>query len=206
MIKVNNIIQSKFEIKRKLFHLCAIIFPISYYYIPSYITKKILIFLTLGIVALDIARYYSRQLSRIIYKIFGSIMRKKEQNKIFSGSTYMALGFCITSLYFTKNVCIASWLVLIFSDTFSALIGRAVRPESAKKTIHGFVAFAVSAIIISYTYLTLVNCPYSFFTILCASIIAGIFEFFNQQIQLDDNMTIPISFALSLQQIELLNI
>jgi dolichol kinase len=86
--------------------------------------------LTLAVIAgitlyLDISRHYNPKIKELIKNIFGKIIREEEDSGQFvlSGASYMALGFLVSCLLFSKGLAITSWLVLIVSDCFAAIVG-----------------------------------------------------------------------------------
>jgi len=87
----------KREIKRKIFHLISMIFPLGYFVIER---ENMLFFIsTLFVISLglEIGRIFIPKIGQYINPIFESIMRGAEKKKL-SGATYLLAGAGITIL------------------------------------------------------------------------------------------------------------
>ncbi len=188
-----------FEIQRKVFHLCSLIFPIAYLFTP-----KIIMAIALTVIAgitlyLDISRHYNQKIKELIKNIFGKVLREDEDSGQFvlSGASYMALGFLISCLLFSKGLAITSWLVLIVADCFAAIVGMKYgSPLFNGKSYAGSVSFFVSSVLISVMTYFIVGYSTSFLIILISSLVTTIVEFFSDQIKVNDNLSIPLTYAL----------
>ncbi|MDP4708902.1 MAG: SEC59/DGK1/VTE5 family protein [Rickettsiaceae bacterium] len=189
-----------FEIKRKMFHLCSLIFPVIYIFTPKIIMCAILAVIAGMTLYLDISRHYNKKIKGIIEKFLGKFLRIEENSGHFSltGASYMALGFLITGVFFSQGLAIVSWLVLIVSDCFAAVIGMKFGyPLFNGKSYAGVITFFVSAVFISImTYFT-VGYSTNFFIILISSFLTTLVEFFSKQIKINDNLSIPLTYSLS---------
>lgn len=94
----------KFEIKRKLFHLCSLIFPIMYTFTPKIVMSAVLFIIMVFTLYLDISRHYNPKIKVFVDKIFGNFLRTSEKEGIFSisGTSYMAAGFFLLVCFFQK--------------------------------------------------------------------------------------------------------
>ena len=188
-----------FEIQRKVFHLCSLIFPIAYLFIP-----KMIMALTLAVIAgitlyLDISRHYNPKIKGLIKNIFGKIIREEEDSGQFvlSGASYMALGFLVSCLLFSKGLAITSWLVLIVSDCFAAIVGMKYgSPLFNGKSYAGAFSFFISSVLISVMTYFIIGYSTSFVIILISSLVTTIVEFFSDQIKVNDNFSVPLTYAL----------
>ncbi|MCC8417724.1 MAG: SEC59/DGK1/VTE5 family protein [Rickettsia endosymbiont of Bryobia graminum] len=189
-----------FEVQRKTFHLCSLIVPIIYFFItkkPAIIT---LFLFTSCVLYLDISRHYNFRVRKLTDRFFSHFMRNHEQSGSFSlsGSTYMALGFFITALLFSKGLAIASWFILIIADTLAALIGTKVGVKMENgKSLEGSIAFLASAIFISMIVYFFIGYNTSFSIIIVSSIITTLSEFYSKELSVNDNLSIPITYCLS---------
>ncbi|PCJ27332.1 MAG: hypothetical protein COA94_04005 [Rickettsiales bacterium] len=189
-----------FEIRRKAFHICAIAMPILYL-----LTSKIIMGIILTIIAgttlyIDISRHYDKKIKGVIDKFLGQFLRFSEKTGSFalSGASYMAFGFLITCLFFSQGLAITSWLILIISDSFAALIGMKFgSPVINGKSYIGSAAFFLSAIFISILSYFTIGYTTSFMIIIISSFFATLVELFSKQIGIDDNFSIPVTYALS---------
>lgn len=187
-----------FEVQRKIFHLCSLVFPVAYIFMTK-MTMCIALTIITGITLyLDISRHYNPKIKVLVANFLGRFIRDTENNGKFtlSGASYMALGFLLTCLFFNKGLVINSWLVLIISDCIAAIVGlKYGSPLFNGKTMAGSISFFVSAIFISImTYFT-IGYSTTFFIIIISSLVTTIIEFFSSDIKINDNFAIPISYA-----------
>lgn len=189
-----------FEIQRKIFHLSSLIFPVVYIF-----TSKIAMSIALTIIAglvlyLDISRHYNTKIKGLVDKFLGKFQRMEEKSGEFtlSGASYMAFGFLITCLFFSKGLAITSWLVLIISDCFAAIVGiKFGSPLFNGKSYMGAGAFFFSAMLISIMSYFVVGFSTNFFIIIISCALCTAVEFFSNQIKINDNLSIPLTYALS---------
>ena len=187
------------EIKRKAFHCMSIVFPI-FYLISSKLTMVMVLTVVTGIaVSLDISRHYNPAIQAWVAKFFTTIMRENETSGNFklSGVSYMFLGFFVTCILFSKGVAISAFLVLIVSDTVAALVGKKIgKPTENGKSIEGSIAFAASAMLIGMLSYTFHTYGTSFSGIVVASIAATLVEYHSDRLNVNDNLSIPVTFGL----------
>lgn len=188
----------EFELRRKAFHCLSLVAPIVYHYIPCNIGKSILCALTVTVVISDILRYRYNSVRHYLHIIFGSIMRRKEKNSLFSGLTYAMFGLSITSLLFPKEICIVAWLVLVFSDAIAAIVGLVANPVR-RKNIYSFITFIISAMIVMTLYFKYIEYVYDIKILAISAIVTAIAEFYSYKLMLNDNLTIPIVCAIAIE-------
>ena len=189
----------KAEIRRKLFHALGIIFPILYYLTSKVIILQILVPLTIFILLIDYFRNYNKNLQALILFFFSPVMRKdeKENKSLLSGASYFFLGLSITAALFPYATVITSWLVLIFADSFAALMGRAYgKPFIGSKSIIGSLSFFASSMLIACIILLLCGVKISILKILLSTSFATVIELFTDYLHVDDNLAVPVSFCL----------
>lgn len=189
-----------FEIKRKLFHLSSIILPVGYMLVSKITMCFILIFITAITIYLDKSRHRNRAIRLVVDKLFGQILRRKEKNDpgVLSGSSYMALGMLISCMLFSKGLAIASWMVLIVSDCFAALVGMKFgKPLMNGKSYAGLLTFFISAIFVSIISYFIEGYSTSFSVIIISSLLTALVEFFSGQLEIDDNLSIPLTYCFA---------
>ena len=184
------------EIFRKLLHLSSIIYPVLY----SVALDKKNIVLLLGallilMITLEILRFHYLAANQIFCRYCNFLLRHNEKKHI-TGATYFLCGSLITVLFFEKDIAITSLCVLVISDTFAAIVGLTLGKFKLydNKTLEGSAAFCGSALVIAWiasniTYLSLQS-------LILAAIATTIIELFSKKLKLDDNILIPISFAI----------
>ncbi|HJD58816.1 MAG TPA: SEC59/DGK1/VTE5 family protein [Rickettsia endosymbiont of Ceroptres masudai] len=189
-----------FEKKRKIFHLSAIIFPLLYLFIPRTAITLLLFIITAITLYLDVSRHNNAKISEFVTRFFSKVIRPLEKNSSFalSGISFMMLGFVLTALLFPKNLVICSWLILIISDCLAALVGVKIGNSLGNgKSIAGSVTFLASAILISILVYFYLGYNTSFIIIIISCIGATAAEFYSNDLRINDNLSIPLSYCLS---------
>lgn len=189
-----------FEIRRKLFHLCSLIFPLAYVFVTKMYMATALTIITGITLYLDISRHYNNKIKDLITKIFGTLMREEEASGQFapSGASYMALGFLLSCLLFSKGLVLVSWLILIVGDCFAAIMGmRFGSPLFNGKSLVGSASFFASSVFVSIMMYFIFPYNTGFFIILFSSLVTTLVEFFSDQIKVNDNLSIPLVYCFT---------
>ena len=179
----------KQEFLRKAIHFSSLIYPALYYF---YLTKLEISLLTLVIfiflLCVDILRMKRPNIRAFFNKFFSFVSRSNEVTGGFYGSTYFMLGAFLSFALFTKEIAIAAILVLVISDALASLVGKSVggRKLSLEKTLSGFLAFLISASVISALFNPLFIIP---------AIFASFAELYAKKLKLDDNLIIPLVYG-----------
>lgn len=199
--KIDNInVNYKIEYIRKGIHFCSLSIPVIYFFIDKSTALTILIPITSLFVISDLARYYSKTAANLFYKYFGWLLRNHEidnQKKRLNGASNILISAIICIIIFPKLLTVTAFSVLIISDSLAALIGRKYgKHKFLKKTLEGTLAFILGGtIVILFT----PKVSYVFPEYIIASlgvVVGGIFEALS--ITIDDNITIPISIAITI--------
>lgn len=189
-----------FEIQRKIFHLYGLIFPLAYSF-TSKMNFSIFLLIVAGFTLyVDISRYHNERIKGLVAKFFYKYLRDKEKTSILnlSGASYMALGLLTSCLFFPKGLAITSWCILIVSDCVAALFGmRYGIPLQNGKSLFGMGAFFVSSIFVSVVTYFFISYHTSFIIIIFSSAAATLVEFYADQIRVNDNLSIPISYCIT---------
>ncbi len=186
------------EMLRKSVHLLSSIIPTSYFYLE----KNTMIFAVGFLFALcaifDLLRIKFAKMNQIFMQIFKSFTRDFESDKPL-GSTYFLAGCFLTIVFFDKNIAIISMLILIFCDTFACFFGKLINSPKmvGNKTLAGFCGFLFSSLIISFFYSKYLNLDFQLFIIPCC--ISAMCELYSKKLKIDDNLLIPLSFAICLK-------
>lgn len=189
-----------FELQRKTFHLYSLVIPLVYIF-----TTKLNMCIFLALLSgftfyTDISRHYNDKIKGFVEKFFGKYLRQKERtgNYALSGASFMALGFFTSCLFFSKGLAITSWLILIISDCLAALIGMKIgTPLYNGKSLVGTGVFFGSSILISMLTYFFINYNTTFFVIILSSAFVAAVEFYSDQIKINDNFSIPVSYCLA---------
>lgn len=189
-----------FEIKRKLFHVSSILIPVFYMFTPRFTMTIFLTLVAAFILYVDISRHYNSKIKELVVKIFSKIMREEEMSNslTLSGMSYFFMGCLLVVALFPKWLAITSMMILIICDAAAALIGKKFgKPLSNGKSIEGFSAFVVSAIIVSVLCYLISGAVFNFTTIFLASLVTAFTEFFSKRLRINDNLSIPLIYAFS---------
>jgi len=193
-------IDYKFELYRKLIHICSLSIPIIYYFIPKSTGLIILSLVLLASLLVDIGRFLSPGFAKIIYTIF-PVFREHELDpgkKQLSGSTWLLAAAVLTIAVFPKVIAIVSLVFLILGDTAAALIGRKWgKTPFLKKSLEGTLAFVVMTVIIAFFTPKLTDSGIEIALIIISGIVAAIAENVSHGV-LDDNVAIPLSSGVVL--------
>ena len=190
----------EFEIKRKSFHLCSTFFPLFYIFISKINMCIFLLIITLITLCLDTYRHSNIKIKEFVDKFFGFCMRDGEKNipTKLSGASYMAMGLLLSCVLFDKGLAINSWLILIISDCFAAIVGICFGKALYNgKSIEGSVAFFISAVFMSIFSYFLIFYNTSFGIIIISCFVTTLVEFFSNDWEINDNFSIPLTYAVS---------
>ncbi len=184
MVQINN-----FEWNRQLFHIfLGIVLVIFLVY--GFIDKKIiLITIIIGLVL----SYLSKKIKiPIIYYLLEKFERKEELEKFpGKGIIFYLTGVYVALLLFSKDIAMASIMVLALGDSISHLYGlhygKIKHPLSKTKFLEGTIAGFVAGFIGAFVFL-----PWheALFASLAAMIIEAIEINIGTQ-QVDDNLIVP---------------
>lgn len=191
----------KYEFKRKAFHITSLFLPISYIFVSKQVAIITMLIITAGTIFIDTSRHYNRSIQETIDKLFADLMRPFERTGSYqlSGSSYMALGFLIATIMFSKGVAITSCLVLIVSDSCAAIFGKKLGTNRHNgKSLEGSMAFFLSAIMVSMFVFQIEAFYSNFWIIVIASLATSVVEYYSSQIGVNDNFTIPVTFGATI--------
>ncbi|MBP7543785.1 MAG: dolichol kinase, partial [Ignavibacteriaceae bacterium] len=100
-------IDYKFEIYRKMIHICSLSIPIIYYFIPKSVGLLILAGVLVVSLIVDIGRFVSPAFGKLIYRFLGSIFREHEldsSKKQLSGATWLLGAAILCIIIFPKGI------------------------------------------------------------------------------------------------------
>lgn len=197
----NGSIDYKSELLRKSIHLCSLSIPIIYYYITRELALSILIPLTLFSLVTDLSRHYFPGFSKFFHSIFGFMLRKHEtdtKKKNLNGATWVLFSAVLVVLLFPKICAVVGFAVLIIGDTSAALIGRKFgRHKFLSKSLEGSLAFLVSSCIV-VLFTPKITGGFEEYLIGFTAVFVGMIVENISYGWADDNLTIPVSVALTM--------
>jgi dolichol kinase len=173
------------EINRKIVHLVSLAIPVGVALTSKETALMVLIPLSFAFLTVDILRRYHAGTASLFEKYFiGTVLREKEKNTLM-GSTYFLLASVLVILLFPTAIANASLLILVFSDTLAAWVGKAIgKIHILGKTLEGSLAFLLSALLIVWLYPGLNRLSGSI-----AALGATVVELL--PLHIDDNLSIP---------------
>lgn len=201
----------KKELARKLIHLSSLWIPALIYFVQPSISIIVFSAIFVGDVILEYGNYKKwRWARRTFGLLFYRTLRNKELKRSqlqLSGGAYVMLAAIACTLLFPANVAVVALSIMLISDTCAALFGKAYgsRRLYKNKSIEGTAAFFVSALLI------MVICnfilPVTYASIL-AAFVATFAEMYEDKIEIDDNLSIPlfVGAVLSLLGLSLIHI
>lgn len=191
------------ELLRKSIHMVSLSIPIVYTFVDKETALCILIPLTIIFLTFDILSKFNKTIRQFVYFLFGKMLRQHETGEKFvlNGASWVLISAVICILVFPKLITVVSFTILIISDLFAALIGRKFGQHKLgkNKSWEGSIAFVVTALIVVIIYGVLFDAPMIYFVAgFFAAIVSAIFEAYSPMLQLDDNLSIPISAGVVL--------
>lgn len=185
------------EIYRKLIHCSSVILPTGYMYLVKDQDKMIFILASLSLFSMlvELLRNKIPAIKRLFNSTLGKILRRKETQGQLTGASWLLLGSLITTIIFPIQIAVPALIFLTIGDSFAAIIGKLypigkIGLKSISGTIAGFITSSFFALKINKTI------PLEI--IIFGSLIAMIVELIPNK-KLNDNITIPIISALSIQ-------
>jgi dolichol kinase len=187
------------EILRKGIHMLSLSIPIIYYNIPQWMALSMIVPLAAALVFFDIMSKHNNYIRELLMKYFGKMLRPHE-TKLFvlNGASWVLISATICIIVFPKIIMITGFSVLIISDITAALIGRKYgKRKFLDKSLVGTSAFIISAFLVCSVIGVVSHQPLYYYPISnVAAFIGGITEAASKRIQMDDNLTIPVSIGL----------
>lgn len=190
-----------FEIKRKIFHMYALVFPLLYFFLDKAPMVILLFLILICTLYLDITRHYNEKVKNYINILFLSIMRPEESTGSFnlSGASFFVLGLFLSALLFPKGLALAGFLILIISDCSAALVGMKIGHNiiAHNKSLEGSITFFITASLISILCYFYVGYNTNFFVIIISCFVTTLVELYSNDLKINDNLLIPLSYGLT---------
>ncbi|MBK6418583.1 MAG: hypothetical protein IPF79_05250 [Ignavibacteria bacterium] len=191
------------ELARKGIHLASLLIPIIYLQVEHWTGIGILVSMTAVSILIDSLMHFHEPTRRVMLDAVGSLMRTHELRRDrfhLTGASWVLIAATSTFLVFPSIIGVTAFTVLIVSDTFAALIGRryGVRPFIDKSVV-GTITFVCTAMIVVVVYGLIFSLPWTFYAVgLVSSIASGVAEAASTRLHLDDNISTPFSFAITM--------
>ena len=191
------------ELARKGIHLSSLMIPIVYMQLEHWTGISILVGMTLTSLLIDVLMHYHPATRRIMHRLVGKMLRPHEVTaEVFrlTGASWVLIAATLTFLLFPMVISTTAFTVLIVSDTAAALIGRRFgKRRFFDKSLIGTTFFILTAIGVTAVYQSIFQAgPWFLVSGAVASIVCGVVEAASIRLKLDDNISIPSSFALTM--------
>ncbi len=185
-----------------MIHLSSIGIPLLYMWLTRETMLALVVPAFLLSLAIEFLRTRVPAVEQLFSKLFGQMLRphEKEGKRKISGATFVLFSAALCILIFPKVVTITGFTVLIVSDTASALYGRRFgRHRFLEKSVEGSSAFVVTAVMVVLGVAAIYDAPWEFLVAgIIASFVAAVAEAMSYGVNIDDNLTIPLSFGASI--------
>lgn len=191
------------EVARKGIHLSSLMIPALYLQIEHHTGIMILLAMTFTSLLIDVLLHCHGATRRVMLRVFGPMLRPHERTSerfLLTGASWVLIAATLTFALFPKVVSVTAFTVLIVSDTVAALVGRRYGERRFfDKSLVGSEGFAISAIGVVLFYGRLFEAPISFFSCgAAASLVSATVEASSTRLRVDDNLSIPFSFAITM--------
>ncbi len=176
---------------RKLIHFFSIGFPLAIYLFDKKTYLPIIAFFLGGFLTADYLRFEIKSFGKFFKKLFGDMIKKKEQ-KFLTGATWVCFSAFFVALLFPKEIAIISLLFMCLSDNIASIVGKIFGKIRIfkEKTLEGALSFFMVSFIITLFYkMPLINK-------IILSLLITLTEVFSGDI--DDNLTVPLTSAILL--------
>jgi dolichol kinase len=177
------------EMERKALHLSALVIPLGGFYLPTGLTRWILVTLTAAALAMEFLRLAHPGVAGWFGRIFGPMLKKHEKRSL-TGSTYLLVSSTACFFLFDGIVAVAAVTFLILGDTAAALVGRRWgKKRFFNKSLLGTSACLLVCLLVG---LLLPGLPRRVGA--AGALSATIFELL--PVPLDDNLVVPLTSGL----------
>ena len=139
---------------------------------------------------MDIFRLKYKQIQLLYDRYFGSVTKNYERNNLTSAS-YVFLSLLITVSLFDEGIASAALMIMILSDPIASVIGIIFGTFIlvGEKTLEGSITFFI------ITAIVLISFKFTSFQVILVALGATLIELFSKEVNIDDNLLIPLVSA-----------
>ena len=179
----------KDELLRKSIHICSSVFAYALFYIDQNTLCWIVGSGALIFILFDFIRVRSFKINNMFQSVFGRVTRDFENSRL-TGASYVMFASFLVLLLFDKYVCVVSILIMSYSDTAAAIVGKKYgKTKIFNKTLEGSFAFLITGLIIILILYPEINLTFSLIALILGTFVEVL------PINLDDNFSVPIIVA-----------
>ena len=186
------------EFVRKAIHLSSLWIPAAIYFMPKIVLVPILLVILVGNIILEYGNFKRYPWARKSFGVlFFRTLRNKETSREhfqFTGAIYVLVSALLCLCLFDKVIAAIALTVMLISDSAAALVGRSIGKIKIykNKTLEGTLAFFASAVIINLLFWPLHD--FTWVSVLACAV-ATLAEVYEDKIELDDNLSVPVFLA-----------
>lgn len=181
----------KKEVFRKSVHMSSLWIVFAIWLMPRDILITLFSVITFLIFISEYARNYSKNITNLYQKLFGSILRSHESKGSFSGAFYIILATLIAITFFDKLTAMVAISIVIISDSVAAIIGTKYgKHKLLGKSWEGSLAFLLSAFLIIVGFFGL---EANLFYVALIALSISFVELISKKINIDDNLSIVLA-------------
>ncbi|MCE2992658.1 MAG: diacylglycerol/polyprenol kinase family protein [Alphaproteobacteria bacterium] len=190
----------KKEIYRKIFHLTSIWIPIVIGLLSKTHAVMLIGFCLICMLFYEKLKDESPDFMNGLKKVLGWLINFKK-SKTLSSTTYVLTASFLAILFFDKEIAITSISIMILSDSVASIVGRSFGKRIVyDKTMEGSAAFLVTSIVISmFLFFSMYDTQKFIISSLAGSIVATIAELIASKIDVNDNILVTLSTAVTMQ-------
>jgi dolichol kinase len=186
------------EVKRKLVHLSSLWMAAALLFLPRSFCAILFGTMTVLTVLLEYAHYRKVPVLWQCYDFFfGRMLRDYGDGRFhLSGGAPVLAAACLSAVCFAAPYSAFAMAVMLLGDTAAALVGRRFGRHRAfnGKSLEGLFAFLAVGFLVVATGCAAYGCPGAVWCGGAAGVaVASALEFFNRELHLDDNFTIPLA-------------
>jgi dolichol kinase len=182
------------ELKRKTIHLATAILPLLYY---CCLNREqfigVLVLLTAVFLGAEAARYHCSWAKNMFGRIFFPLLRENEKQHNLTAATLYLLSATATAILFERSITVTAVMILAISDSLAAVAGKMWgRHKFLIKSLEGSVIFFLCTMVLLIIFMPGLH-------IVKMLAVAGLVTLVEAALPVNDNLTIPLAAALSLQ-------
>ena len=182
---------------RRIFHILAgSTIPLAGIFAPGPELAVALAVLTIGSLALDLARFRVSRLNRLFLRWLRPLLKSSESGRV-TGATWLLLAAASAFLIFEREIAVAAFFYLSLGDPAAALVGRPMPgPRILGKSPAGTLAFITVSLLAAAVLVWAGFMPWHW-GFAAGAIVAGLVELL--PLPGDDNLWVPLAAAAVMQ-------
>lgn len=186
------------EVLRKLVHLSSLWMPVAILYLNTALAAAVFSAALALVLLFEIIRKRPGQLSRMLNRAFGDVIRPQEYSTFrLTGAPFVLASGILLCLLFPSIIAATALAIALVGDTAAALIGRRYGwTRIGNKSLQGSIAFFIAGMVAVGVTAWATHQPLAFMLSgAAAALAAATAELYARALFLDDNLTVPLAAA-----------